>query len=196
MNSSKDRTWQFLVRRMAQLNLLLDGNAVSAAKFRPGGGGRLGGNGRGGGKAGVEPAGMHPAIQAVGGFGVDMALPHQTAESGLNMGAWAAKAVVKVEVAEGGVEVVAPQQAHHPAAKPDAFRIARRPAQQARGFRDLVDAFLAFLGGVGTLFLRLRRLGGAGLRERRRERRSSRPPRRMQHATDASRRLSASSRRN
>ena len=54
--------------------------------------------------------------------------------------AGAAKPVVKVEVAEGGVEVVAPEQADHPAAEPDAFRVAGRPGEQAGGFGDLVDA--------------------------------------------------------
>jgi hypothetical protein len=59
---------------------------------------------------------MDPAVQAVLGLGVDMALAHQTAESGLNMRAWAAKTVVKIEVAEGGVEVVPPQQTNDTAA--------------------------------------------------------------------------------
>ena len=83
---------------------------------------------------------MHPAIQAFRGLGVDMALPHQAAESGLDMRARAAEPVVKVEVAEGGIEIVAPQQADHPAAEPDAFRVAGRPGEQARRFGDLVDA--------------------------------------------------------
>jgi hypothetical protein len=53
---------------------------------------------------------VDPAIQAVLGFGIDVTLAYHAAESGLDMRAWAAKPVVKVEVAEGGVEVIAPQQ--------------------------------------------------------------------------------------
>src|SRR6185437_13896825 len=67
---------------------------------------------RGGGwrglKGGIEPAGMHAAIQAVLGLGIDMALAHDTTKSGLDMRARAAKTVVEVEVTEGGVEVVPP----------------------------------------------------------------------------------------
>ena len=92
-------------------------------------------------------------FRRVRGLGVDVALAHQAAESGLDMGARAAKPVVKVEMAEGGVEVVPPEQADHPAAEPDAFRVAGRAGQQARGFGDLVDLLLAFLGGFGGRFL-------------------------------------------
>ena len=92
---------------------------------------------------------MDPAVKGFRRLGVDIALPHQAAEGGLDMGARAAEAVVKVEVAEGGVEVVAPQQADHPAAEPDAFRIAGRAGQDTRGLGDFVDLFLGFLGGVG-----------------------------------------------
>ena len=66
-------------------------------------------------------------------------------------------------MAEGGVEIVAPQQADHPAAEPDAFRVAGRAGEQAGGLGDLVDAFLAFLGGVGGRFLLVRRLAALPL---------------------------------
>ena len=79
----------------------------------------------------------------------------------------AAEAVVKVEVAEGGVEVVAPEQADHPAAEPDAFRVAGRPGQHAGGFGDLVDLLLAFLGGVGRPVSAVGRLAVAALGRRR-----------------------------
>src|SRR5450631_462686 len=132
------------------------------------GGRRLGGGGRrDGGEARIEPAGVHPAIQAVLGLGVERALPHKTAESGLDMRVWAAEPVVKVEVAEGGIEVVPPHQADHPAAEPDAFRVAGRPDEQARRLSDLVDALLAFLGGVAGRFLLFGRLQVAALGERR-----------------------------
>ena len=103
---------------------------------------------------------MHPAIQAFGGLRVDMALAHQAAESGLDMRTGAAEPVVKVEVPEGGVEIVPPQQADYPAAEPDALRIAGRPGEHTRRFGNFVDAFLAFLGGVDALFRLFGRFGG------------------------------------
>src|SRR5580704_2149264 len=54
------------------------------------------------------------------------------------MAAWAAKAVVKVEVAEGGIEVVAPEQADHAAAEPHAFGISGWAAQDPLGFGEFV----------------------------------------------------------
>ena len=73
---------------------------------------------------------MNPTVQRFLGLGIDIpALPDQAAEGRLDMGARAAEAVVKIEMAECGVEVVAPKQADDAAAKPDAFRIAGRPRQ-------------------------------------------------------------------
>ena len=67
--------------------------------------------------------------------------------------------VVEVEVPEGGVEIVAPHQADHPPAKPDAFRVGGRPPQELGGLGKLVELPLAVLLGVGV-----RVLGpGAGL---------------------------------
>ena len=40
-----------------------------------------------GGQSGIEPAGMNAAVQRFLGLGVDIALPDQAAESGLDMGA-------------------------------------------------------------------------------------------------------------
>ncbi len=54
------------------------------------------------------------------------------------------KPVVKVEVPEGGVEVVPPHQLHHPAAEPDAFWVGGRPAQDLRGFGKFIKLLLAF----------------------------------------------------
>jgi hypothetical protein len=70
------------------------------------------------------------------------------------MGAWAAEAVVKVEVAKGRIEVVAPEQVNDAAAKPDAFRIAGRAIQDPRRFGNFIDLFLGFLNRVGGRFLR------------------------------------------
>src|ERR1700688_88075 len=100
---------------------------------------------------------MDPAIQAVLGLGVDRALSHQAAESGLDMRAWAAETVVKIEVAEGRIEIVPPQQADHPAAKPNAFRIAGRASDRAGRLGNFVDALLAVFGGVAVRFLLFRR---------------------------------------
>ena len=73
-------------------------------------------------------------------------------------------------MAEGGVEVVAPEQADHATAQPDAFRIAGRTGQQPRRLGNFVDLFLAFLGGVSGRLLRFGRLAvTATLRERRLE---------------------------
>ena len=66
-------------------------------------------------------------------------------------------------MAEGCVEVVAPEQADHPAAEPDAFRIAGRAGEDARRLGNLVDTLLPFLGGVGRPASPLGRFGGAGL---------------------------------
>ena len=59
-------------------------------------------------------------------------------------------------MAEGGVHVVPPQQPDHPAAEPNAFRVAGWPVNHAGGFGELVDPALGLLGGVGRL--RRRRL--------------------------------------
>src|SRR6185437_11138150 len=102
----------------------------------------------------IDPAGMGPAVEAFRHFGVDMTLADQAAERRLDMRARAAEAIVKVEMAEGGIEVVAPEQADHPAAEPDAFRIAGGTRQHARGVGDFIDLLLAFFGGVaGRLVL-------------------------------------------
>ena len=74
-------------------------------------------------------------------------MQNQAAERRLDMAARAAETVVKIEMAEGGIEIVAPQQADHPAAEPDAFRIAGRSVKHALRFGVFVD-LLGFLGRV------------------------------------------------
>ena len=66
------------------------------------------------------------------------------------MAAGAAETVIEVEVAEGGIEVVAPHQADHAAAEPDAFGIAGRAVDGLRGLGEFVGLALVFLGGVGV----------------------------------------------
>ena len=91
------------------------------------------------------------------------------------MAAGAAEAVVEIEVAEGGVEVVPPHQADHAPAEPDAFRIAGRAVDRLRGLDEFVGLALVVLGGVGRRAGRLRlflRGRGAALGESRRRSRS------------------------
>lgn len=91
---------------------------------------------------------MDPAVQRFGDLVVDLAAePDQTAERRLDVAAGAAETIVKIEVAEGGVEVVAPHQADHAAAKPDAFRIAGGAVDRLGRFDEFVRLALAFLGG-------------------------------------------------
>ena len=96
---------------------------------------------------------MHPPVQALGGLGIDVSLPDQAAEGRLDVAGRAAEPVVEVEMAEGGVEIVAPQQAHHPPAEPDAFRIGGGTAQELGGLGELVDLLLAVLGVARLLAL-------------------------------------------
>lgn len=99
------------------------------------------------------------------------------------MAARTAKPVVKVEVAEGGVEIVAPKQVDDTAARPYAFRIAGRPTERALGIGEVVGLLSLFAvsrisGGV----LRRRR-GVVGVRGSRR--RGKEPERGAQSADDA-----------
>ena len=77
----------------------------------------------------------------------------------------AAEAVVEIEMAEGGIEIVAPEQADHPPAEPDAFRIAGGPAEQLARPRRIRRAFLAVFAGRPACALACRRLGIGALGE-------------------------------
>src|SRR5688500_10104996 len=79
-------------------------------------GGRLGCRGGGRRQCRVYPARMDAAAQAFLRVGVDRPLSDETAEGRLDLPARAAETVVKVEMAEGGVHVVAPQQTDNAAA--------------------------------------------------------------------------------
>lgn len=61
----------------------------------------------------------------------------------------AAEPIIKIEVPERGVEVVAPEQPDNPAAEPDAFRIAGRSADLCSGLGKFIEFALGILGGVG-----------------------------------------------
>src|SRR5262249_44373626 len=114
-------------------------------------------------QTGVKPAGVHPSAQRFLGLGINVSLPDQAAKSGLDMGAGTAKAIVKIEMAKGGIKVVAPEEVNHPAAQPDALGIAGRAIQDPGRLGDLVYLFLGFLGCVCRRLLRLRRLAVTAL---------------------------------
>jgi hypothetical protein len=60
---------------------------------------------------------LHPRVKAVGGFRVDVAsVLDEAAERGLDMSARTAETVVEIEMAEGGIEIVAPKKADDAAA--------------------------------------------------------------------------------
>jgi hypothetical protein len=109
---------------------------------------------------------MHPPVKCFRGLGIDVSLPDEAAEGGLNVGARAAEAIVQVEMTKGGVEVVTPEEADNPTSEPDTFRVSSRAGQKPSRLGDFVDFFLTFLGGVSCGLLRFGRLAvTATLRE-------------------------------
>src|SRR5262249_44927349 len=108
---------------------------------------------------GVDPAAMYPPVEGVGGLGIDVAaLPHDAAEGRLDVAGRAAEPVVQVEMAEGGIEIVLPEQSDHPSPEPDAFWTAGRAAQdllRLGKFIGFVWGILGVAGGrlVGRLLL-------------------------------------------
>lgn len=104
---------------------------------------------------------MNAGLESLRDLGVDIPTSHNTPERRLNMSARAAKPVVKIEMAERGVEIVPPQQVDHAATKPNTFRVAGRPRKVLRRLGNFVDFTLIFacIGGL----LRLRTLAIATL---------------------------------
>ena len=102
----------------------------------------------------VKPAGVDTPVKRFLGLGINVSLPDKAAERGLDMGARAAKPVVKIEMAEGRIEVVTPKQVNHTPAKPDALRIAGRAIENPCRLGNLVELFLGFLGRISGRFLR------------------------------------------
>ena len=98
---------------------------------------------------------MDASVKGLLSLWINVSLPNQAAEGGLDMGAGAAKTVVKVEMTESRIQVVPPQQTNHPAAQPNTLRITRRPTQNAGCLGDFVDLLLGFLGSVSRRLLRL-----------------------------------------
>jgi hypothetical protein len=104
----------------------------------------------------IDPAAVHPAVQAGRHLGVDQsAKPRQASERRLDVAARAAEPVVQVEMAERGVEIVEPHQAHDPSTKPDTFRISGGPVEDLGRLDEFIGLALAVLGGIG-------RIGGTG----------------------------------
>jgi hypothetical protein len=104
---------------------------------------------------------MHPPVKRLLGLRINVSLPDQAAEGGLDVGTGAAETIVQVEMAKSSVEIIAPKQGYHAAPEPDAFRIAGWAGQKPRRLSDFVDLFLAFLGRVGSWLLRFGRFAVA-----------------------------------
>jgi hypothetical protein len=96
----------------------------------------------------VDPAGMNTSAQAFRCFGVDGAKAHEAPERRLNVAAGAAEPVVQIEMAERGVEIVAPHQNHHAAAEPDAFRVSGRAIDRLRRLDEFIGLALTVLGRI------------------------------------------------
>jgi len=93
---------------------------------------------------------MNPEVQAPRHLVIDLsAEPGQAAKRRLDVSAGTTEAVVEIEVAKGGIEVVAPYQADHAAAEPDAFGVAGGPADDLGGLGQLGGLALVFLVGFG-----------------------------------------------
>ena len=132
-------------------------------RSRGGGGGRStaggGRSGRGRGGRGllrlcrrIDPAAMHAAVEGFGDLRVDLAAEsRQTTERRLDVAAGAAKTVVEIEMAERGVEIVEPHQAHDAAAEPDAFGVSGRAVERLGGLDEFVGLALIVAGRVGRL---------------------------------------------
>ena len=94
-------------------------------------------------------------VQTIGCLRIDRAgVQNEATEGRLDVAARTAEAVVEIEVAKGGIEIIAPQQADHAAPEPDAFRISGRSVQDPLGFGEFID----LLGVFGRI-----RPRGAGL---------------------------------
>ena len=123
---------------------------------------------------------MNAAGERFRHFGIDLAAKAgQAAEGGLDMTAGAAEPVIKVKMAECGVEVVPPHQAYHPAAKPDAFGVARWAADLGGRLGKFIHSALGLLrritlGGLWRLvaWLRVAGLSECGQRSQREKRRT------------------------
>jgi hypothetical protein len=105
----------------------------------------------------IDPTGLGQIVQAIRSLVIDLReKAGQAAERGLDVAARAAKPVVKIDVAEGGIEVIPVHQLNRPTAEPNTFGVAGRTVDGAGSFGELVSSLLVlalggFLGGVGGL---------------------------------------------
>lgn len=95
---------------------------------------------------GIDPAGVNPPVQRIRSFTIDVPLPDNAAEGHLNVAGRTAEPVVKVKVTEGGVEIVAPQEADHTRSKPKTFGVRGRTAKDLLG----LDVHVNLLTAVGA----------------------------------------------
>ncbi len=66
-------------------------------------------------------------------------LLQHAAKRRLNMTAWTAEAIIKIEMAKSGIEIVGVKTADDVSAHPYAFRVTGRTAELLRHFQQLVD---------------------------------------------------------
>jgi hypothetical protein len=71
------------------------------------------------------------------------------------MAARAAESIVEVKMAKGGVEVVAPHQANHASAEPNAFGVTRGTVDRLGGLGKFIRSALVIPGGIGRVCGRL-----------------------------------------
>src|SRR5579884_4508586 len=84
----------------------------------------------------------------------------QAAIGGLDVPAWTAEPVIEIEVAEGGIDVVAVKAVEGFSAEIDAFRIAGRSIEATLGLEEFLALGRVLLGG-GLLLIGRRLLVGA-----------------------------------
>src|SRR4030081_226045 len=106
---------------------------------------------------------MHPVGNFIGGLLVRAPLPDDAAERRLNMARRAAEPVVEVEMAERGIEIIAPEQAYHTTAEPEAFGIGGGAPQQLLGLGKFIELLLRILGIAGRSLVRRLLLGALGV---------------------------------
>jgi hypothetical protein len=93
---------------------------------------------------------VNTVVQALLYFVVDLGTKSgQAAERRLDVPAGATEPVVKIEMAKGGIEVVAPHQPNDAPPKPNAFRVSGRTVDRLRRLNEFIGFALAVLGGIG-----------------------------------------------
>jgi hypothetical protein len=104
---------------------------------------------------GIDPAGVNPSVPRIWSFTIDVPLPDNATEGRLNVAGWTAESLVKVKMTEGGLEIVAPQEAEHTGSKPKTFGVCGRTAKDLLGLDVYVDlaavcASITYGGAVGS----------------------------------------------